>query len=343
MLSKKWLKVVLVLCLLISLLVTGCSNSAKQQQPQENNKTEEKAQENTEDKFPEKEIRLIVYMAAGGGTDLCSRAIARGMEEYLKVPVVVENMEGGGGAVGMQAVMTAKPDGYTIGTAGNQYITFKYTKQSEAHMDNLQIISVFNFDPNAMVVPANSPYKTMKDLVEAAKKKPGTITAGHSGTGSSWYLGLIGWQDIAGMTLKEVPFNGAAEQLTALAGTQVDVSTSSLPEAKSLIEAGKVRALGVAAEQRDPNYPDVPTFKEEGFDFVYGTIRELYGPKGIPAERIKKLDEAVKYAMNTPEVKKFFKESGFAPLYLSTDDAKKFFAGQAESFEKLLQKVGLAK
>jgi tripartite-type tricarboxylate transporter receptor subunit TctC len=215
--------------------------------------------------FPERPITLIVPWAAGGGTDAVARMIASLLEKEFKVPVNVVNRTGGNGVVGHSAIATAAPDGYTFGMITIEINMMHWMKLTELTHASYTPLALMNADPAGLQVRADSPYKTVKELVEAIKANPGKLRASGTGVGGGWHLALAGMLrsfDVDPKTVPWVPATGAATALIDLAAGGLDIVPSSIPEATALISAGRVRSLAVMAETRNAAAPDIPTLKE---------------------------------------------------------------------------------
>lgn len=271
--------------------------------------------------YPDREIQLIVGFAPGGGTDVVARVLADSMKQILKQPVVVMSKPGGGGILGLQQLVHSAPDGYTLMFSSATPITGKYTEKSAPTLDDIEVIAMVNLDPSVVFVKPDSTYTSLKQFFSDAKARPGVVTVGHAGVGGSYHLNALAWQIVSGAQFKFVPFKGGAEIYPALAGKHIEAGSGSFPDAQELLRAQKIKAIGVAGPVRDPNFPNVPTFKEQGFDWVGGTYRFLIGPKGLSPAVLDKIGKAVASAMQAEEVKKFWKVSGYGEFYMNRSKA----------------------
>src|SRR6188508_1594047 len=238
--------------------------------------------------YPARPIQMICPWGAGGGTDATARIVASLMEKELGQPVNVVNRTGGSGVVGHAAIASAAPDGYTIGLATVEIGMMHWQGLTELTGASYTPIGLVNADPAGIQVRADSSYKSAKDLVDAIKANPGKFKASGTGQGGIWHLaiaGLLRDQKIDPASVPWVPSNGAAPGLQDMVAGGVEVAPVSLPEARSLIDAGKVRSLAVMSDKPAALYPNVPTLKEAvGSDWTMAAWRGIVAPKGIPAE-----------------------------------------------------------
>jgi len=267
--------------------------------------------------YPTKPIRFIVPFPAGGGTDIFSREIAHKLSETLKWVVVIDNKPGAGGNIGMDAVAKAPPDGYTIGMGQTSNMAINptlYTKLPYDPRKDLAPIALVADAPLVLVVPASSPFKTLADLVEAAKKKPGEITFGSPGNGTVAHLTGELLQSAAGIKLSHIPYKGSAQAITDLMGGQVQSYMSSIPTALSHIKGGKLRAIAVTSAKRVPTLPDVPTVGEAGYKgFDANTWFGIVAPAGTPPAIVNKLNAEINRVLKSPDIRdKFAAEGGGA-------------------------------
>ncbi|MCS6778382.1 MAG: tripartite tricarboxylate transporter substrate binding protein [Geminicoccaceae bacterium] len=298
--------------------------------------------------WPERPITLVVPWAAGGGTDATARIIAKVMEPDLGVPVNVVNRTGGAGVVGHSAVATAPADGYTLGLITFEIGAMHHQGLTELSWKDYTPIALMNEDPAGVIVRADSPYKTAKELLDAIKAAPkGKFKASGTAQGGSWHIALGGMLAAAGLSADHVawvPSTGAATALQDMVAGGVDFVTCSVPEAKALIDAGKVKALALMAEQRNPTFPEVPTLKEAtGIDFRLGAWRGLAGPKGLPEEVTAKLVPLAKKVYDSKEFQDFMAGRGFATVYLPPDQFQAFMKARDEATGQIMKGLGLAK
>jgi tripartite-type tricarboxylate transporter receptor subunit TctC len=297
--------------------------------------------------YPNRPITLVVPWGAGGGTDAVARFIASLMEKDLGQPVNVVNRTGGSGVVGHSAIASAAPDGYTIGMITVEITMMHHQKLTELNPASYTPIALVNLDPAGFQVRADSPYKNMNDALAAIKANPGKFKASGTGQGGIWHLALAGMLSDAKIDPASVPWvpsNGAAPGLQDLAAGGVEFVPCSLPEARSLIDAGKVRALTVMASQRAALFPDVPTLKEAtGLTWTAGAWRGIAAPKGIPADVQARLEASVKKAWDSKEYKDFMAQRGFGVLWGNAQEFASFMAKGDADMKTVMTAVGIAK
>ena len=291
--------------------------------------------------YPNKPITLLVPYAAGGTTDVLARAMANSMGKQLKQSIIVENRPGAGGSMGVVEMLKTKPDGYKLTLTPVGIFRQPYLQKTpyDPIRDVTYIASFATYD-FILGVKTDSPYKNLKDLVDFAKKNPGAIDYGTPGKYSGNQVAMVLLGKAAGTEFVHVPFKGDAENVNSLLAGHIktSVSTNSI---MTFIESGKVRPLAIASEQRSPAFPDLPTFKEQGYDVVVPSPLGIGGPKDLPEAIVNKIDTAVKAALEDPEVQRVIKNYGIRTDYR---DAKTYttFASQTFAGEKaLVQSMGL--
>jgi tripartite-type tricarboxylate transporter receptor subunit TctC len=293
--------------------------------------------------YPTKTITFVIPYAAGGFTDLLSRALANSIKNDLGQPVVCENKAGGGGTVGLSYITSRPADGYTIGmiTPG-MYLAYHMKKSDLNPVKDLTFISRISGGMTAIVVRADSPFKTLKDLITYAKQNPAKLTYGTSGAGTITHLAMEELSDLAGVDWKLVPYKSGAEAATALLGGHVDV-VSDAPSWQPLVDAGKLRLLAVFTDKRAEKYPNVPTVMESGYKMSLPGPNGIVAPKGLPKPIVQKLDAAFKKAITDPDVQKLMKDYTLTPLYLNADDYTKAAQEEFDWSGRLVKKLGLDK
>jgi len=291
--------------------------------------------------YPEREITLIVPVAPGGGSDLTMRALARELETILGVPVVVVNRPGAGGAVGLSEAAKAKPDGYTLVMVTEYNYNLPMTQKVDFTLDSFDYIAAVNFDPAAIAVGKDSPWQTINDLVKFATENPGVVTIGNSGFGNIWHIAAVAFENASGAKFVHVPFNGAAPCITAALGGHISAMVASPPEMAAQIQAGNLRLLGVMSEKRSDLFPDVPTFREQGYDLVFGTWRGVALPAGADESIINILENAIKQAVESEGFREFMQKQGLGILYRSREELIKFIHEDQIRFRTLLDEMGL--
>ena len=303
---KKWVALVLVSLLVVSLAVTGCGNQGAKKE---------------EVKYPTKPIELIVPFAAGGGTDAVGRAFAEALKGVLGQDVVVVNKTGGGGAVGMAEGLKAKADGYTLTMVTREIVSLPLQGQAPFKTFDFKLIGNVNTDPTVIVVSSTSKYKTIEDLLADLKANPGKLNFAASVTPNFYALQFT---QAAGVDFVTVPFTGAAPAITEVLGGRADFGIYGPGEVKAQIDAGKLRPLAVMAEKRFDGLKDVPTLKEKGIDAVTGTYRGIAVPPQTPDAVAKILEDAVAKAVKDPKFVEFMNKSFLGIDYKNPVEYKQF-------------------
>jgi len=297
--------------------------------------------------WPDRPITLIVPWGAGGGTDATARIIGSLLEKELKQPVNVVNRTGGSGVVGHSAIASAAPDGYTIGMATVEIAMMHWAGLTELKYSSYTPIALVNLDPAAVQVRADSTYKTMGDALAAIKANPGKFKASGTGQGGIWHLAIAGLLKDLKMDPAAVPWvpsNGAAPGLQDLVAGGVEFVPCSLPEARALIDAGKVRSLAIMAPQPAALFPNVPTLKSAtGSDWQLGAWRGIVAPKGIPKDIETALGTALKKVYDGKEYKDFMAQRGFGVIWAQGADYEKFMAKSDADLGAAMKAVGLMK
>ncbi|HUU81508.1 MAG TPA: tripartite tricarboxylate transporter substrate binding protein [Acidobacteriota bacterium] len=288
------------------------------------------------EQYPSREIELMIAWGVGGATDIAFRTFLTVLPKYLKVPVIIVNRPGGGAVPGYTEAMKKKPDGYYCVA----WITASLTKTQMSVVP----YDYLTFDPVIMLVdspcwilaPANSPFKNLNDLLAAAKARPGYVTMGNAGAGGGTHMIALAFEKAAGVQFNHVPFMGGGPTVVATVGGHVDTSNLSPPEGVPQIAAGQLRCLAVLSEKRMKDFPDIPTAKEQGVDFVLGQWRGIAVPRGTPADRVKVLHDAFKAAMDDPDLQKLAQQSGIYLEYKSTEDFRQFIKEQDGFYKNLI-------
>ncbi len=297
--------------------------------------------------YPQRPIQLIVPWGAGGGTDATARIIAALMEKDLKQPINVVNRTGGSGVVGHDAIAKAPADGYTIGLITVEITMMHHVGLTALKHSDYTPIGLVNADPAGIHVRVDSPYKNTKDLIAAIKANPGKLKASGTGQGGIWHLaiaGLLKDQGVDPAALPWVPSNGAAPGLQDMVAGGVEVVPCSIPEARSMIDAGKVRALSIMDANPPALYPNVPTLKKElGTNWSMAAWRVIAAPKGVPADVQKVLGASLKKVYDSKEYKDFMASRGFGVVWADAEGTAKFMAQADTDLGATLKAVGLAK
>jgi tripartite-type tricarboxylate transporter receptor subunit TctC len=323
LMRKRYLNYFLVAILILGLLVTGCSNQTAAPGPEKPAETtEEAAEEVQEIKYPEKPITLIVPFAAGGGTDIGTRIVAKYAEKYLGQSLVVKNIDGGGSEVGVTQMVNSPPDGYTISGFNSASITLCTMRDANYHpIDDIAPISLAVSDPRLFAVRADDDrFTDAASFIQYAKDNPNKLTIGTSGAGTSGHLSILVMNKAAGIEAKPVHFGGAGESKAAFLGGHIDAIAQTYGEVLSMLKDGSAKVIAVATEERMPELPDVPTFKEVGIDLVIASNRGFAAPKDTPKEIIDILAEAFRKAHEDPEYQAEMEKMGLPAKYLGPEE-----------------------
>lgn len=297
--------------------------------------------------WPDRPVTLIVPWAAGGGTDATARIVGALLEKELGQPVNVVNRAGGNGVVGHQAIAGAQPDGYTLGMITVEISMMHHQGLTQLSPKNYTPLALMNVDPAAVTVSAASPYKNMNDLMKAISSNPGKLKASGTGQGGIWHLALAGMLKDLKLETSAVPWvpsNGAAPAMLELAAGGIDIVTAALPEARSLIDAGKARPLAVMADSPAALYPNVPTLKSAtGSAWTIGVWRGIAGPKGLPADVQNKMEVVLKKINGSKEYKDFMAGRGFGVAYADAAGFGKFMEKGDADMGRILGALGMAR
>ena len=289
--------------------------------------------------YPDRPVRLIVPFAPGGGTDMISRLLAEGMARELKQPVIVENKPGAGTTIGSDDVARARPDGYTLLMATFAHVVNPYLHPKLPYDTDkaFAAISMIGHSPSVLVVKPDSPLKSVKDLLEAAKAKPGTLTYASQGVGTSAHLAGELLESLAKIDMSHVPYRGAGPALNDLLGGHVDMMFGTAAAVGPSLQAGTLRALGVTTAERSPALPNIPTIAESGVaDYVLDSWYGLYAPAGTPAEVIATLNAAAHKAADTDMFRKKVQSEGLVITTGTPQALDDYIKGEQARWKKVI-------
>lgn len=295
--------------------------------------------------YPDKgrAISFIVQYAPGGGSDVAARVLAAPMEKDLGTPVQVVNKAGAGGQVGFTEMTLAKPDGYTIGWVVQPTVITTYLdpqRKSAFTRKSFELIGMHDRDAGIVAVKGDSPFKTFKDLIDAAKAKPGTIRACTAGILSDDHIAILKTEQSAGIDLAAVHFDGSAPAMTALLGGHIEAFYGNQSEVTSQVKSGDVRILALFDKERSSWYPDVPTAAEQGVNIVESGVHHgLAIPAGAPREVVDTLVRAHRTAANAPEFKNRLQELRYTPIYMNPAEYNSFWDGYEKDMQPLVELV----
>jgi tripartite-type tricarboxylate transporter receptor subunit TctC len=297
-----------------------------------------------QEKYPTKAIELVVPFAAGGSTDVLARLVAKYAPKYFDKPLVVVNKPGGGGITGTEGVVRSKPDGYSLFVgygSGHDLVTPHFQKMPYDTFNDLISVCRLSIHSIVMIIRGDAPYKTMKELVEWGKKKD-QVTASVSTKAGSVDITFQAIGKATGLKMVTVPFRGGAESVTAIVGGQTDCGGNHPSEVISHIKAKRLIPIAVALENRDPAIPDVPTFKELGYNVVaVGSVKGVAAPKGTPPEVVRYLAERFKKVCDDPEFIKSMKDIGQPVMYQGPQEFAKFLKDGFAQYGQMIKEFNI--
>jgi hypothetical protein len=270
-----------------------------------------------QDKYPVKPITIICPYPAGGNTDQRSRQFSKFMANALGQPLIVDNKPGAGGNIGTELIARAKPDGYTIGMGNFAPLSVNPTLYKKLNYDparDLMPICLLERGPLVLMVPPNSPFKSVQDIINAAKASPGKLSYANGGQGGSHHLSAELFKLMTGTDITNIPYKGGAPATIDLLGGQVDMMFEQMYSASANLRAGKLRALAITSKTRSPLFPDIPTLHELGLkDFEVNNWQGFVAPTGTPAAIIARLNEVCNQALQDPTIRNQLLEQGNVP------------------------------
>jgi len=292
--------------------------------------------------YPNKSINYIIPFNAGGESDISARFQQSVFKQIAGVEVVIQYMAGAGGAQAWSKLNSMPGDGYTMMGINLPHTVLQPMQKDVGYKtDDLTPVHYFHYTPDAIFVHADSPFKSLKDLVEYARKSPGTLTFSGSGSNSSNNLAQARFDELAGIKTTYIPFSGTGPAVTAILGKQTLAGFNYAPS--GIAHAGKMRMLAVASEKRMPAFPDVPTFRELGYDLVGGAYRGLSVPNTTPEDIRQKLSDIISKINADPTFKKKMEDGGFVLTDITYKDMPKFLAEKKKEYGALAVKLGIKK
>jgi tripartite-type tricarboxylate transporter receptor subunit TctC len=295
--------------------------------------------------YPTKPVQVIISFTPASATDIVGRIVTAKLAEYWGHPVVNENRSGAGGAIGSAAVAKAAPDGYTLLINSNAHSVNPaiYAKLPYETTKDFTDIAPLAEQPNVLVVDAaKSPHKSLMDLVGYAKANPGKLNFGHAGVGSGTHLNTVKLVTAAGIDVTQVPFKGTPEVVAAILSGNVDCYWVPISAGMANIKAGRLRALAVSTAKRNPTLPDLQTTAEAGVKGAdFGLWFGLWGPAGMPADLVNKINADVRRALADPGVKDRLTNLGNAPIDMSPQEFARFVRSEIDDYQRVVHAAGI--
>lgn len=293
--------------------------------------------------YPNRPVRIVVGFAAGGGTDLTTRALQPKLQQLLGQPIVVDNRPGAGGNIATEGVVRAAPDGYTLLMGTIAALAINPTLYRNLGFDpaaDLTPISQSGSILNVLVVPADRPWRSVADLLAAARARPDTITYGSSGIGGAGHLAGALFDRMAGVRTVHVPYRGGGPLMTDLIGAKIDYAFATAPTAIPQIEAGKLRALGVPTPARSPLLPDVPAVAETLPGYEVANWYALVGPRGLPRPIVDRLAGAMRATLEDAEVRRHLAPHGVEPTPSTPEELARFIRDETAKWAPIIRATG---
>lgn len=293
-----------------------------------------------------KPIELVVHTSAGSGGDVVSRAVAEIVrkEKLLPQMINVNNRVGGAGVVGFSYFKTKRGDPHVMMSVTGTLLVMAYRPEINIGLEHYTPLALFAIDPQTIMVPADSPYKSVKDLLEAVRTKPEAVTAATtSPTGTGRLVIHLLEKQVPGSRIKFVNFKGGSEAVTSVAGGHTTFTTENLSEGQGFVEGRKVRVLAVSSDKRLPQAPEVPTLQELGYPISAGTIRGFTYTAGVPREAVVAMEGALKKAHDSAEWKEIAKRNIFQDVFMGSAEFARFLSVRMQEYKEFYDAIGLAK
>lgn len=291
--------------------------------------------------FPDKPITIVVPWPAGGAYDLAARLMAEKPPENLQVSMVVNNVTGAAGSNGVRHVAKSDPDGYTIGMMGTHAIAQSYMNRNATPLEDLEPLVFIGPEPASLAVANDTGIENVKQYIEQLKEQPGSIINGNDSPGGFSYIAATMLENHFDVKLSKVPYQGYAPTASALVSGEVMSTTLPIPLLAEQHKAGKVKIIGVAAEERHPFAPDVPTFKEQGYDFIAEDFYMLYLPKGVPEDRREKLEKGFYALLNDEALQKKAAELGLVIMPRDSTATRAYLEQRNQEVKAILEDANL--
>jgi len=296
--------------------------------------------------YPTRSIEVIVHTSAGSGGDIVSRAVTETIrrEKFLPQPLLVNNRVGGAGALAYNYFKTKRGDPYFMLSVTGTLLAMAYRPEVNIGLENYTPIALMTIDPQTVMVPADSPFKTFKELVEAARKAPDTLVAATTSvTGTGRMVVYLIEKAVPGAKFRFVTFKGGGDAVTATAGGHTSFTTENLGEGLAFVEGKKLRVLAISSDKRLPQAPDVPTLQELGYPITAGTIRGFTFTAGVPKEAVVTMEAALEKVHKSAAWQDLMKRNVYQDIFLGSADFTKFLAQRAEEYRGFYEAITAAK
>ena len=294
--------------------------------------------------YPNHTVRMIVPLTTGSGADIAGRVVAKSLTETWKQPVIIENRPGAGGLIGTGVVVNSDPDGYNLLVQSASYAANPaiYKKLPYDPLKSLIDVAILGQTPYVMVTAADGPYQSIRDLIIAAKSKPGEITFASAGVGSSTHLAAEYFNQMMGVKLIHVPYKGSPEAIQDTMSGRTAFYMAPLDTAIGQLKGGKLRALGLTSKARNAAVPDIPTIAEQGYaNFEIALWFGVWAPAGTPAAVVKKVNADINQAMQDPEVKSAYETKGIKATPMSPTEFGKFVRDEMAKYQKIARDANI--
>jgi tripartite-type tricarboxylate transporter receptor subunit TctC len=295
------------------------------------------------DKYPSKTVKMVVPLTPGSGADIAGRLVSKSLAELWKQPVIIENRPGAGGLVGTGVVVNAAPDGYTLLVQSASYAANPAIyKKLPYDLKSLTDLNILGTTPYLLIVGAESPYKTIKDLVAAAKAKPGDLPYASAGIGSSTHLAAEYFNQTMGIKMLHVPYKGSPEAITETIAGRTAFYMAPFETAMAQVRGGKARALGITSMTRAPVAPEIPTIAEQGYpNFDIGLWFGVWAPSATP-EKIKvKINADINRALQDVDIKIAYAKAGITSKPMNLEQTAQFVKNEIAKYTKIAKDAGI--
>ena len=294
--------------------------------------------------YPNRTVKMIVPLTTGSGADIAGRVVAKSLTETWKQPVIIENRPGAGGLIGTGVVVNSDPDGYTLLVQSASYAANPaiYKKLPYDPLKSLIDVAILGQTPYVMITAADGPYQSIRDLVIAAKSKPGEITYASAGVGSSTHLAAEYFNQMMGIKLIHVPYKGSPEAISDTMSGRTAFYMAPLDTAIGHLKGGKVRALGVTSKTRNAAVPEIASIAEQGYpNFEIGLWFGVWAPTGTPAAVVKKINTDINQSMQDTEVKSAYESKGIKATPMSPTEFGKFVREEITKYQKIAKDANI--